>query len=94
MIKYRPNRSSLAESIAEIKEFNSVDELKSYVIADWHRNFPMKFFTSDDIIIGDVQGNDGRFGWKNVRQVSVKRIGSEDYIKMYGCPYCLGWCGE
>lgn len=78
----------------ESKEFYSIDEMKEYVHQQHTILFGKEPFNLDDIVIGDALGDDDRIGWKNVRHVCVKRYFGDDYIKKYGCPQCIGWCGE
>ena len=49
--------------------------------------------TTDDIVINRESAvNDDRIGWEDSMYVCVKRMGSEDYIKEYGVPQCIGIC--
>lgn len=97
MIIYRPHRGGLKESLAEAKEFETIDEMKSYIYNDWkefhkkigHKSAP---FEIDDIVIEDETFNDNRCGWHDTRHVCTKRMGKENYIELYGCPQCLGMC--
>ena len=48
---------------------------------------------ADDIVINKESAvNDDRIGWEDSMYVCVKRMGSEDYIKEYGVPQCIGIC--
>lgn len=94
MIKYRPHRGSLADAMAEEREFETVEELKAHVWNSWNETGGIVWFNREDIVIGEILGDDDRIGWKNVRHVCVKRMGSEDYMALYGSPQCIGWCGE
>ena len=96
MIKYRPHLGSLEDSMKEAREFENYEDMKRHVLREhdvWNTDGVMPF-DLDDIVIGDVLGDDDRIGWKNVRYVCVKRYGSDDYMKLYGCPQCIGMCGE
>ena len=96
MIKYRPHRGSLEDAMKEAREFETYEDMKQHVLREhtiWNTD-GVTLFDLDDIVIGDVLGDDGRIGWKNVRYVCVKRYGSDDYMKLYGCPQCIGMCGE
>ena len=93
VIRYRPHRGGLAEAMAEARVFNTEEDMKAYVFHQWNewlidQREPM--FTVDDIVIGEVLGDDSRIGWKNVRHVCVKRMGSH----VFEHPQCIGWCGE
>ena len=90
MIKYRPHKGSLADAMAEAKEFETVAEMKNYFYEDWNDGAAEELFSKEDIVIGDPLGDDNRIGWKNVRHVCVKRIGA----KILDTPQCLAWCGE
>lgn len=96
MIKYRPHRGSLEDAMQEAREFENYEDMKRHVLREhaiWNTD-GVTMFDLDDIVIGDVHGDDDRIGWKNVRYVCVKRYGSDDYMKLYGCPQCIGMCGE
>ena len=91
VIKYRPHRAMLDEAMEEAREFNTIDEMKDHVYQSWNSedSFP-GCFDRDDIVIGEILGDDDRIGWKNVRHVCIKRMGKEKY----SIPQCIGWCGE
>jgi hypothetical protein len=91
VIKYRPHRGLLAESMAEMKTFNTLDEMKSYIISQWDY-FPDRghCFEPDDIVIHELHIDDDRIGWKNVCYVCVKRLFNE----IYDNPQCVGMCCE
>ena len=36
MIIYRPHRGSLADAMAEAKEFNNEQEMKEYIVKQWN----------------------------------------------------------
>ena len=94
MIKYRPHRGSLEDAMKEAREFETYEDMKWHVLRELSIGGIIRPFDLDDIVIGDVLGDDDRIGWKNVRHVCVKRYGSDDYMKLYGNPLCIGWCGE
>ena len=94
MIKYRPHRSGLEESLKEARTFDNFEQMKEFIMNDWNNSGFGNLFNIDDIVIGDILGDDDRIGWKNVRHVCVKRIGDADYMKAYGTPQCIAWCGE
>ena len=89
MIKYRPHRGGLDESMKEAQEFAIVDEMKKY-ICEYHRqiNDGLSPFAIVDIIIGEPLGDDARIGWNGVRHVCVKRY----FTETYSTPQCIGWC--
>ena len=91
MIRYRPQRGGLDEAMAEAREFNTIDEMKQYVWYRWNSfTDGRELFSAEDIIIGEILGDDNRIGWKNVRHVCVKRMGAQ----IYPTPRCIGWIGE
>lgn len=95
MIIFRPHRRELAEAMAEVKEFNNVEEMKKYIVKLWHEGWvgPKDLFTVDDIVIDKSSAvNDDRIGWEDSMYVCVKRMGDEDYMKKYGVPQCIGMC--
>ena len=79
MIKFRPHKGGLAESLALAKEFNTVDDMYSYIeveekeILDWcseNRNSIVDKQISEQRIYIDSQARfDDRCGW-NTRYVS------------------------
>lgn len=81
MIIFREQKGSLAESLAEAKEFKNVEEMKKYIIDKFAI---LSFFISaDDIVIGDTTINDYRIGWEDSRNVCI----------MYNCSkLCIGIC--
>lgn len=87
MIIFRPHRGSLADAMAETKEFENEEQMKEYIVKDWNG-----YISFDDIVIDDLVTIDERIGWKDTRYVCTKRLGDEDYIQKYGCPQCIGMC--
>ncbi len=95
MIIFRPHRRSLDEALEEAKEFNNVEEMKEYIVKQWHDGWAgqCELFTADDIVIDEESAvYDKRCGWRDTMYVCVKRMGNEDYMKMYGAPQCIGMC--
>lgn len=90
MIKYRPHRGSLADAMAEAREFATIEEMKTHIWNCWNGKDGVVWFDMEDIVIGEILGDDSRIGWKNVRHVCIKRCGGE----VYATPQCIGWCGE
>ena len=85
MIKYRPNRGSLDEAMAEEITFDSLDEMYNYIVLDWDSG---KLFTKDDLIVSENLGKDERIDWKECRNICTKRMGE----KVYDIPQCIGMC--
>lgn len=85
MIIFRPYNEILALSLAEAKEFNSVDEMKKYVVelVNSNRKDPEILSTVNDIVIGEVELDEWSTGWEDTRKVSLK-IG-------FGASTCIGF---
>lgn len=86
MIIARLHRGGLAEAMETATTFNSIDEMKQWFV-DAHENA----FSVDDVVVEDDVMYDERIGW-NTRYVCTKRYGRDDYIKICGCPQCIGMC--
>jgi hypothetical protein len=83
----------LEESMKCVKYFNTIEEMKQYIVDTyWRPNNGDLLFDIDDIVIKEDSFSDDRIGWKNDHYVCIKRLGKDDYIKMYGCPQCIGTC--
>ena len=91
MIKYRPHKGNLADAMKEYREFNTVEEMKKFIVDDWNNQWG-HVMDVEDIEIGESLGSDERIGWESIRYVCTKRMGDEDYIKLYDCPQCIGMC--
>ena len=89
MIIYRPNRGSIDESMGYAKEFNSLQEMKSFIVDDW-KQFGPDMLMVDDIVLGSETSNDEKTGWKDTRLVCTKRLGN----KRYDIPQCIGYCAS
>jgi len=96
MIIFRPHRMGMdiGEAMEKAKEFNTVDEMKEYIVELWQGGSGSPtLFTIDDIVINKESAvNDTRIGWEDSMYVCVKRMGDEDYIEKYGTPQCIGMC--
>lgn len=85
----------LDEAMAEAKVFDTVEQMKDYIVKLWHEGWSgsEELFTVDDIVINEESAvNDVRIGWENSMYVCVKRMGKTDYMKKYGTPQCIGMC--
>jgi hypothetical protein len=87
MIIFRPNRGTLVDSIAEVKEFKNEEEMKSHIAKEFQG-----YISIDDILIGNEVFEDERIGWKDSRYVLTKRMGDDNYITLYGTPQAIGTC--
>lgn len=90
MVIYRPHRYLLAEAMAEAREFETLDEMKTYV-ADWwaEANDGIRMFEPEDVVLSGNVRADHRIGWRDVRNVCVRRFGGEDHS---ACPMAIGFC--
>ena len=85
MVKYRPHRGGLAESLKEAREFESIDEMKRYILGNLKKILGDEI-SLDQITIDDSKSiNDDRIGWRNVRYVKVT---------FQDCTYVDGMVGE
>lgn len=83
MIKYRPHRRLLDEAMAEMKTFDTIDEMFTFVVQDWSG-----CLSKEDLSISDNIGKDSRIDWNETRYVCTKRVGS----KIFDIPQCIGMC--
>ncbi len=83
MVKYRPHRSMLDDSMSKMRTFQSTEEMLSSIVQDWNG-----LISFDDLSIGKDVGKDNRTGWKETRHVCTKRIGNT----VYDTPQCIGMC--
>ena len=80
MIKYRPHRGGLQESMAEMQEFETVDEMKQF-IADEYNKYPAGGrITSDDVSWSEDHGLDPRIGWEHWRYVILKNPKGVEWV--------------
>jgi hypothetical protein len=87
MIIYRPHRGTLEESMSAKKVFDNVSDMKDCIVLQW-----FGLVKKEDIVIDDMEVNDERIGWVDTKIVGVKKMGTEDYMKLYGKPQCVGFC--
>ena len=87
MIKYRPHRGGLVEAMMYAKIFENIDDLKRHICEEWNID-GLRLIEGDDIVIGEIIGDDNRVGWKNIRYVLTKRCGAQQYAY----PQCIGIC--
>lgn len=86
MVKYRPHRGSLSDAMSVSKEFDTVDQMLKYIVAEWNRGIDA--FDISDLSITEDYGKDKRIDWKENRYVCTRRI-CED---KYDIPQCIGMC--
>ena len=83
VIKYRPHKGSLADSMDLAKRFFSIEDMKSYIVENWN-----DLIKPEDIVIDEkVVYYDDRTKW-NTQYVCVKKLGKEKYET----PQCIGMC--
>ncbi len=87
MIKYRPNRDSLANALKETKTFDTIDAMFDYLVTTRYTKFLVELFTKNDLSIEDGIWYDDRCNW-NTQYVCVSRMGNV----IYTCPQCIGMC--
>lgn len=83
MIKYRPHRGGLSDSMKEQHNFKNIRTMLEYIEKNWNG-----LIETGDIVIGASLGTDNRTGWKSTRYVCTIRCG-EDHYKT---PQCIGMC--
>ena len=96
-ILYRDHRSSLAEAIATVREYCTVDEMKAGIAEAYNRlrreaGFSGDAFSAEDISVGDDLGADDRIGWANTHYVCIRRLGDDDFVARIGVPQAIGFC--
>lgn len=90
MIIYRPHRCGFAEAMALAKKFETIEEMKEYIVQEHTDKNMGQAFGLEDIVLGNERKRDPRNGWKDTCYVCVKRYYSEDYIEKYGAAQCIG----
>lgn len=83
MIKYRPQRGSLHESMNELVNFFNIADMLRYI-----ETKSDGMIKAENIIIKESNGEDERINWKSWRSVCVTRYGGENY----DTPQCIGMC--
>lgn len=86
MIIYRPQNGSLSSAMSEAKEFDTIDDMKKYIVSNNDG-----LFGYEDIILMDDSIDDTRINWHDCKMICVKRFGKDNYIDLYGCPQCIGY---
>lgn len=96
-ILYRDHMGTLDESVKNVREYRTVDELKTGVTAAHNKlyhdvGFRGDAFSVEDVSISDDFGPDDRIGWPNTHFVCTGRMGEEDFMEKYGVPQAIGFC--
>ena len=88
MILYRPHRGSLADAMAEMQTFESVQEMFEYIIETGKRIWGIAPYDIEDLSLSEIIGDEERIGWENVKYVLTRRYGRQ----VYDYPQCIGMC--
>lgn len=96
-ILYRDHRGTLAEGMATIREYRTVDEMKAGIAETYNSlrreaGFSGDAFSAEDISVGDDLGADDRIGWTNTHYVCVRRLGDDDFMTRICAPQVIGFC--
>ena len=83
MIKYRPHRGGLDESMAEMKTIINIANMLRHIEKETEGAV-----STGDIIISESHGKEERIYWNSWRYVLTKRYGEEKY----NIPQCIGMC--
>lgn len=86
MVKYRPHRGALCDAMAEMRIFDSVEDMFHYIVEDW-KAYGNPFDVGDLTITCD-EGKDERINWKEGRYVCTRRMQE----KIFDTPQCIGMC--
>lgn len=92
MIWYRPHRGSLADAMREARTYLNELQMKVSIANEWNVALGKRVLDPEDIVISEEHTDDNRVGWKNVHVICINRLGKKNYVKMYGCPQCIGYC--
>lgn len=87
MIKYRPHKGHLDESMELAKTFDTLDQMYDYIVQDWNA-IENNLFDKSDLSVSNESYKDDRIDWKETRYVCTRRIGDE----IYDTPQCIGMC--
>ena len=83
-MRYRPHRGSLSASMKEETVYNNIEEMKEAIACE--------YYDKEDIVLKAIRRpSDDPTQPPSLTMVGVKRFGDEDYIKLYGCPQCIGY---
>lgn len=82
MIIYRPHRELLYEALEQMKEFESIEEMKQYASQIYDGSVQV-----DDIFLDKLTVKDDRIGWNDTRYVCTRKFGNDDVGEM-----CIGMC--
>ena len=86
MVKYRPDKGMLSESLKDEMEFGTIDQMYDYILEYW--NYWGAIFERSDLFVTKDYGKDDRIDWKELRYVCANRFGENKY----DIPQCIGYC--
>lgn len=88
MVIFKPHRGGLEEAMAEAVEFNSIDEMLSYICNDHNKYIPYFQIKSSDIYIEKSEYGDERIKWHNLFYLMYERRSKisdyEGLLKYFG----------
>ena len=87
-ILYRPQKGSLVESMENVKEFGTVEELLNWLCED-SEFCGKEMFAVEDINFS-YYSYDERIDWQTFI-VTTNRFGEEDYLEKYHSPQAIGF---
>ena len=96
-ILYRDHRGTLDEAMKTMREYRTVDELKTGLAAGYNklhhdRGYRGDAFSVEDVSISDDLGPDDRIAWPNTHYVCIRRMGDDDFVARFGSPQAIGFC--
>lgn len=69
MVIYRPHRGLLKESMSEVREFSTAEEMLDWIVAEHTDPERGPAFSLDDLVIGTESRDDSHIGWHDTRYV-------------------------
>lgn len=88
-ILYTPKRLLLIESMAELKEFNTVCEMLDWIVSSETEIFGKEMFSKTDINLS-YYCYDERIDWETFI-VTINKYGNENYLEKYQSPMAIGF---
>lgn len=88
IIRFRPHRGLLADSMREAVLFRDEEEMFKYICDVWNNSERRIMFRPEDLSIGENLGKDSRINWTETRYVCTKRMGDT----VFDTPQCIGMC--
>lgn len=86
MIIYRPHRELLDEAMKHAVEFETVEDMKKYIVKQHTDEIFGEMVSYQDISLDNRVVNDNRIGWRDTRYVLASRFGADKGIR------CIGMC--